>query len=115
MPLDTHVFLLIVIGGVILVWSFRRTRGEGKEIKEIEYLAFACCWGILLVGVYAPLAKWADIEALTKLLANPLASGLFFSILGLLVGTVCGTLDRRFLLSKRGVDLLRFVEKKMFD
>ncbi len=114
MNLDTVTFFLIVLGGVIVVWSFRQAKGESKHMNEIEYLTFASVWGTLLVGIYAPIGKYADAEALNKLLNNPLASGLFFSTLGLIVGTISGALDRRFLIGKKLKDLFQSIEIKVF-
>lgn len=114
MNLDTVTFFLIVIGGVMIVWGFRNAKGVTKYISEIEYLAFASIWGTLLVGIYAPIGKYADAEALNKLLSNPLASGLFFSTLGLIIGLICGVLDRRFLVSKKSLTLLKALEDKVF-
>jgi uncharacterized membrane protein len=100
MDLDTGIFFLIVVGGVVIIWSFRRTTKRTKDIKELEYLAFASIWGTLLVIAYSQLAKLLDVEALTQLLNNPLASALVFAVLGLLVGTIIGSIENKFQLSK---------------
>ncbi len=109
MNLDTSIFFLIVIGGVVIIWSFRRTTKKIKDIKEIEYLAFASIWGTLLVIVYSQLAKLFAVESLSQLLNNPLASALVFALLGLFVGTIIGTIENKFQLSKLSRDLLNYL------
>jgi hypothetical protein len=100
MDLDTGIFFLIVVGGVIIVWSFRKVTKRNSDIRELEYLTFASIWGTLLVISYSELVKLADTNQLTTLLNNPLASALVFALLGLIVGTTLGLIEKRFKVSQ---------------
>jgi len=110
MSLDTYTFFLIVIGGLMVVWSFRKVTRSTKDIKEIEYLVFACVWGTLLVIVYA---QMSSVEKLSQLLNNPFASGLVFTLMGLLVGSFFATMDNRYRLVSKLVAVLEWVDKKV--
>lgn len=109
MDLDTSIFFLIVIGGVVIVWSFRRVTKSAKDIKELEYLTFASIWGTLLVLGYSQFAKLLSIEDLTRLLNNPLASALVFALFGLITGTVMGSLENKCHPSKFIKKLLNYL------
>lgn len=115
MNTDTTTFFLIILGGVITVWSFRRASGRSQEIKEIEYFAFACLWGTFLVTAYAEIMKRTDAEQLSNLLNNPLASGLVFSFLGILVGLTSGVLERRLKISNFLIKVCKYLENKIFS
>lgn len=77
------------------VWSFRKVTNSKKDIKEIEYLVFACIWGTAIVAVYAEIMKSYNIDKLHNLLSNPLASGLVFATWGLIMGSLCGLIEKR--------------------
>lgn len=96
MDISTHIFLLIVVGGVTSMWSFRLFAGSKRQMYEIEYLCFACIWGTALVVIHAELMKHNNFEVVSRLVNNPLASAMFFSTLGLLVGSVLGYLDKQY-------------------
>jgi uncharacterized membrane protein len=98
MNLDTTIFFIIVIGGVVAIWSFRRIAGRTGDMKEIEYLSFASIWGTVLVITYYEISKRLNEEAFTQLLNNPLASALVFALVGLIVGTFFGWLDNEKIL-----------------
>lgn len=115
MNLDTQIFFLIVLGGVMMVWSFRETNGTSKDLKEIEYLTFACFWGTLLVLTHAGVMKHVDSDGLKNLLENPFASGLVFSSVGLLVGSSLGVFDRRLKIRQKLIEFLKYLETRVFD
>ena len=116
MGLDSQIFFLIVVGGVVTIWSYRKAFRSVGDLKEIEYLAFACIWGTLLVVVY----NWMpqvffnhDIKVAT--INNPFVASVIFPIYGLVVGTFAGIIDRRFKISSKTRSLLRLAEKKAFE
>jgi len=97
MDLNTHVFMLIVVGGTIVVWSFRKITNSKEDIKEIEYLVFSCIWGIFMVTGHAELVKVLpnNYENWENLVNNPLANGIFYATLGLILGVFSGVVERR--------------------
>jgi hypothetical protein len=101
MDINTYIFLLIVVGGVTLIWSFRIFAGRKRTLGEIEYLAFACIWGIVLVAIHAQIMKYNHSEELTRLLSNPFASAVFFALMGLMFGGFSGYLDKKYDLTSK--------------
>lgn len=93
------------------MWSFRKVSGGGKDLKEIEYLAFASIWGTLLSALYAELQKQIDVESLHALLSNPLASGIVFACLGLFMGGYAGYAEVKWGMFKKFNQFLKMLQK----
>jgi predicted transporter len=89
MNIDTFSFLIFVLSGFMVVWSFRKSSNTNKSISDFEYLAFSTFWGMIILGLYGWLMR-ENQELLEKLFANPFAASIFLSLLGLGVGCATG-------------------------
>ena len=76
--IDTIHFFIFVIPGAITVWAFRYFR-KSKKMGDFEYLALSAFWGLMML---ATLSFFIPEEA-ARLLKNPYALALSFSIVGL--------------------------------
>jgi len=84
-----HLFIFIV-PGFIVVWSFRYFTDSIKN-SDFEYLILGVIWGLLLL-TFNGLVSTKD--QLTKLLENPYAAALVFSLMGGFFGWLGSMLSR---------------------
>ena len=71
----------------MLVWSYRTRTHSKKSISDFEYLGFSTFWGILLVMTINEILKNVP-DQMVKLLSNPFASAITFSVFGLMFGCI---------------------------
>jgi hypothetical protein len=93
MSIDTYHFFVIVLSGFTTVWSYRKFSHSRTPISDFEYLGFSTLWGTLILATYAQILK-NNVEQMIKLLSNPLAAGLFLSLLGIIAGYLASRIKR---------------------
>lgn len=84
MPLDAQIYFYIILSGFITVWTFRFLTHSKKPTNDFEYLGLSAFWGLVITYLAQLYLKWywhSDAEKMKDVFANPLATGLVFSII----------------------------------
>lgn len=95
---DVH-YLLFIIPGFVLVWSYRFF-GKDNPIGEFEYAALSFIWGFILVGSTNFIIKYFPQNN------NPYYYTFYFSIFGLFLGWI-GSYITKWDLFKKLINTLK--------
>lgn len=90
LSIDITHFLLFVIPGFILVWTFRNFTGS-KKTGDFEYAGLSFFWGLVMVSIYGAMLP----GRLGDLLSNPYAAALGLSPFCFMAGVVVAKLYNR--------------------
>ncbi len=87
--LDVYHFLIFIIPGFIVVWTFRYFTGSKKD-GDFEFLGLSFFWGLVVLMLFILINELsADAKkAALKLLENPYAAAFVLSVFAVAIGWV---------------------------
>lgn len=100
--ISLYHFLIFVLPGFMLMWSFRYCSKSNTKLSDFEYLAFSTFWGLVLLLIN----EWVmPKEKVIEILANPYTATFIFAITGLFFGYVGGFLKKEL------KEFIRYLQK----
>jgi RsiW-degrading membrane proteinase PrsW (M82 family) len=97
-PTDIYNFLIFIIPGFVVVWTFRYFTDSNKK-GDFEFLGLSFVWGLILLLLYEFIAKFTFGQSYDKkiqeLTGNLYAAAAVLSTLSVMMGFVGAFLSRK--------------------
>lgn len=92
-PFDNiYIYFFVILGGFMLVRSFRVSMNYKEKLGEFEYLGLSSFWGIVILFVWSIFATKTNSGSIN----NILEGGVLLTLIGFLLGKMAAWLLKMF-------------------